>query len=121
MRKTLMLEQLNPFTLNNLGFTMESQGDLESALRYYNDASITHSSEPIVVSLDPKWRGKPISDIAFKNEQAVRARLESQQSNQDKAARLHVQGVSALNHNQDEKAYQDFREAYRLDPNSAFS
>jgi Flp pilus assembly protein TadD len=121
LRNTLKLDPRNPFTLNNLGYTMETQGDLDSALRFYNDASITHSSEPIVVSLDPKWRGKAISDVAFKNEQAVRARLESQQSNQDRAARLHVEGVSALNHNQDEKAYQDFREAYRLDPNSAFS
>ncbi len=121
LRNTLKLDPRNPFTLNNLGYTMEKQGDLDSALRFYNDASITHSSEPIVVSLDPKWRGKPISDVAFKNEQAVRARLQSQASNQDKAARLQVQGVSALNHNQDEKAYQDFREAYRLDPNSAFS
>ncbi len=121
LRNTLKLDPRNPFTLNNLGYTMEKQGDLDSALRFYNDASITHSSEPIVVSLDPKWRGKPISDVAFKNEQAVRARLDSQQSSQDKAARLQVQGVSALNHNQDDKAYQDFREAYKLDPNSAFS
>jgi Flp pilus assembly protein TadD len=121
LRETLKLDPRNPFTLNNLGFAMEKQGDLESALRYYNDASITHSSEPIVVSLDPRWRGKPISDVAFKNEQAVRARLESQQSNQDRAARLHVEGVSALNHNQNDKAYRYFQEAYKLDPQSAFS
>jgi Flp pilus assembly protein TadD len=121
LRDTLKLDPRNPFTLNNLGFTMEKQGDLEAALRYYNDASITHSTEPIVVSLNPKVRGKAISDVAFRNEQAVRARLESQQSNEDKAARLNVQGVSALNHNQDQKAYQDFRDAYKLDPQSAFS
>jgi Flp pilus assembly protein TadD len=121
LRSTLKLDPRNPFTLNNLGYAVEMQGDLDSALRFYNDSSITHSSEPIVVSIDPKWRGKPISDIAFRNEQAVRARLQSQQSNQDRAARLHVEGVSALNHNQDEKAYQNFREAYKLDPNSAFS
>jgi Flp pilus assembly protein TadD len=121
LRQTLKLDPRNPFTLNNLGFAMEKQGDLESALRFYNDASITHSSEPVVVSLDPRWRGKAISDVAFKNEQAVRARLESEQSNQDRAARLHVEGVSALNHNQNEKAYLDFREAYKLDPQSAFS
>jgi Flp pilus assembly protein TadD len=121
LRDTLKLDPRNPFTLNNLGFDMESQGDLESALRYYNDASLTHSSERIVVSLDPRWRGKPISDIAFKNEQAVRARLTSQQSNQDRAARLNVQGVSALNHNQDDKAYEDFRQAYKLDPQNSFS
>lgn len=121
LRETLKLEPRNPFTLNNLGFDMETQGDLESALRFYNDASRIHSSEPVVVSLDPRWRGKPISDIAFKNEQAVRARLASQQSNQDRAARLNVQGVSALNHNDDAKAYQDFENAYRLDPQNSFS
>jgi Flp pilus assembly protein TadD len=121
LRDTLKLDPRNPFTLNNLGFAMESQGDLESALRYYNDASLTHSTEPVVVALDPHWRGKPISDIAFNNEQGVRARLSSEQSYQDRAARLHVQGVSALNHNQPDKALSYFQQAYKLDPQNAFS
>src|SRR5260370_25962528 len=72
LREILKLDPRNPFTLNNLGFAMEGQGDLESALRYYNDASLTHSSEPIVVALDPHRRGRPISDVAFNNIQAVR-------------------------------------------------
>jgi len=121
LRDTLKLDPKNPFTLNNLGFTMETQGDLESALHYYNQASITHSQEPVVVSLDPHWRGKPISDVAFNNEQAIRARLAAEQTKQDQAARLHVQGVSALNHNEPDKAYDYFRRAYNLDPQSSFS
>lgn len=121
LRDTLKLDPRNPFTLNNLGFAMEGQGNLESALQYYNQASMTHSSEPIVVALDPHWRGKPISEIAFNNEEAVRRRLQSEQSSQDRAARLNVQGVSALNHNQDDKAYNYFRQAYKLDPQNAFS
>jgi Flp pilus assembly protein TadD len=121
LRETLKLDPKNPFTLNNLGYTMEGQGDLQSALRYYNDASITHSNEPVVVAIDSRWRGKPISDIAFQNEQAVRERLASQASNQDLAARLNVQGVSALNHNQPSRAFGYFEQAYKLDPQSAFS
>lgn len=121
LRDTLKLDPRNPFTLNNLGFAMEGQGDLESALRYYNDASLTHSQEPIVVALDPHWRGKPISEVAFNNEQAVRARLSSETSSQDRAARLNVQGVSALNHNQPDKALKDFQQAFKLDPQNAFS
>ena len=121
LRDTLKLDPRNPFTLNNLGFAMEGQGDLESALRYYNQASMTHSSEPVVVAIDPRWRGKPISDIAFRNEQSVRQRLASEQSNQDRAARLNVEGVSALNHNDNDKALDFFRQAYKLDPQSAFS
>ena len=121
LRSTLKLDPRNPFTLNNLGFAMEGQGNLEAALRYYNDASITHSTEPIVVALDPHWRGKAISDVAFRNEQSVRARLASEQSAQDRAARLNVQGVSAINHNEPDRALDYFRQAYQLDPQSAFS
>jgi Flp pilus assembly protein TadD len=121
LRNTLKLDPRNPFTLNNLGYTMESEGDLQSALHYYNQASMTHSSEPIVVTLDPHWQGKPISNIAFRNAQAVRERLASEESSRDRAARLNVQGVSALNHNDPKKAYKDFREAYKVDPQNAFS
>src|SRR5215470_18511625 len=52
LRDTLKLAPRNPFTLNNLGFAMEGQGDLESALRYYSEASFTHSSDAVVVALD---------------------------------------------------------------------
>jgi len=121
LRETLKLDPRNPFTLNNLGYTVEMQGDLQAALGYYNQAAVTHSSDPVVVSLDPHWRGKPISDVAFRNEEAVRTRLASETSNQDKAARLEVQGVSALNHNDADKAYDLFRQAYKLDPQSAFT
>lgn len=121
LRNTLKLQPNNPFTLNNLGYTMEMQGNLEQALQYYNDASITHSTEPIVVAVDPRWRGKPISDVAFRNEEAVRQRLQSEGNQQQKAARLNLEGVSALNHNQQDKAEQYFREAYQIDPQNAFS
>jgi Flp pilus assembly protein TadD len=121
LRATLKLDPRNPFTLNNMGFALETQGNLEGALRYYNEASMTHSSEPVVVAIDPRWRGKSISDIAFNNVQAVRARLASERTARDQAARLNVEGVSALNHNESEKAVQYFERAYKLDPQSAFS
>jgi Flp pilus assembly protein TadD len=121
LRETLKLEPRNPFTLNNLGFAMEGQGDLETALRYYSEASFSHSSEPVVVALDPHWRGKPISEIAAGNAAAVRTRLTAELSAQDKAARLNAEGVAAINHNQQEKALGYFEQAYKLDPYNAFS
>src|SRR5260370_42514172 len=99
LREILKLDPRNPFTLNNLGFAMEGQGDLESALRYYNDASLAHSSEPIVVALDPHRRGRPIRDGGLNNMQAVRRRLHSEQSAPDPAPPPNVEGVSALEHN----------------------
>src|SRR5215475_12623470 len=121
LRETLKLAPRNPFTLNNLRFAMEGQGDLESALRYYSEASDVHSSDAVVVALDEHWRGKPISEVAAGNAASVRARLTSEQNAQDKAARLNVQGVAALNHNQQDKALEFFQQAYKLDPYSAFS
>ena len=121
LRNTLKLNPRNPFTLNNLGYAMETQGNLEAALQYYNQASISHSSEPIIVAIDSRWRGKPISDIAFRNEEAVRKILQSEGSQQAKAARLNLEGVSALNHNDPINAEEYFRQAYRLDPQNAFS
>jgi len=121
LRSTLKLNPQNPFTLNNLGYAMEAQGDLEAALQYYNNASISHSTEPVVVAIDPRWRGKAISDVAFRNEQAVRRRIESEGSQQARAARLNLEGVSALNHNHPQKAESYFRQAYQLDPQNAFS
>jgi len=121
LRNTLKLNPKNPFTLNNLGYAMESQGDLEAALQYYNQASIGHSNEPIIVAIDSRWRGKAISDIAFRNEQAVRQTLQSQGSQQARAARFSLEGVSALNHNNPQRAEDYFRQAYQLDPQNAFS
>lgn len=121
LRDTLKLDPKNPFTLNNLGYAMEGQGDLEQALRYYNEASMTHSKEPVVVARDFRWRGRPISDIAFENEKAVRKRLATEESDLQRAARLNLEGVSAINHNDSPKAYDYFRQAYKLAPENAFS
>jgi Flp pilus assembly protein TadD len=121
LRQTLKLDPKSSFTLNNLGYAMEAQGSLEQALQYYNQASLSHSTEPIVVAVDPRWRGKSISDVALRNSEAVRQRLQAETSQQEKAARLNLEGVSALNHNQPDQAEQYFRQAYQLDPQNAFS
>ena len=121
LRQTLKIDPKSPFTLNNLGYAMEAQGNLEKALQYYNDASVLHSTEPIVVAVNPRWRGQPISNVASRNAEAVRERLQAEGSEQARAARFNLQGVSALNHNQPDQAEQYFRQAYQLDPQNAFS
>jgi Flp pilus assembly protein TadD len=121
LQRTLAIDPQNPFTLNNLGFTMEAEGELESAFKYYTQAANLHSSEPIVVSMDPHWRGKPISEIAANNARAVRQRLDTEQTVADKVARLNLQGVSALNRNDPQGARRYFEEAYTLDPRNAFT
>ena len=121
LQRTLAVDPRNAFTLNNLGFTMEAEGELESAFRYYSQAANVHSSDPVIVTLDPHWRGKPISEIAANNAKAVRRRLETEQTTEDRVARLDLQGVSALNRNDSQAARRYFEQAYKLDPRNAFT
>jgi Flp pilus assembly protein TadD len=121
LRQTLAANPHNAFTLNNLGYTMETEGDLNAAYQFYTQAANQHSSDKTIVAPDPRWRGKPISEVAERNARAVNKRVESEQSTEAQVARLNLQGVSALNHNQPQKAREFFQQAYKLDPRNAFA
>ena len=121
LRKTLERNPNSPFTINNLGYVMEQEGDLDQALAYYTKAASSNSSESVVVALDTHWRGKAISQVAASNAEAVRRRLATEDSVEARAARLNLQGVYALNHNDSAKARVDFQQAYKLDPQNAFA
>jgi Flp pilus assembly protein TadD len=121
LQKALALDPKNPFTLNNLGFAKEKEGELEQAMRYYSQASATGSNEPVIVTINKDWRGKPIREIADNNAKAVRKELERGESPDTKIARLNLRGVSAINRNDRKLARQYFEQAYKLDPNNAFT
>lgn len=116
----LALDPHNPFTLNNLGVTKEMEGDLESALKYYSAAADTHSSRPVIVTLNRAWRGKSVSEMAAGSARDLQQRIRTETA-QERAARLNFRGVEAINRNDWRDATQNFRAAYSLDPNSAFS
>lgn len=120
LRKTLALSPQNPFTLNNLGVALEEEGDLDNALRYYTQAAQAHSTEPVIVTRSQSWKGKPVSEMAAESAKRLRQRMQSE-SSQARSAQLNLHGVLAINHNDWQAAEQDFRQAYALDPNNAFS
>ncbi|HET7208016.1 MAG TPA: tetratricopeptide repeat protein [Terriglobales bacterium] len=121
LRRALAGAPHNPFTLNNMGYVMEAEGDLQSALKYYSAAASLHSTEVILVAPNEKWRGKPISEIAAQNAKLVSETIARGEDLQARVARLNLRGVAALNHNDPNAARQFFQEAYKLDPNNAFS
>lgn len=121
LQQALALDPRNTFTLNNLGVTSESQGDYEQALTFYMAAADSHSSEPVVVTLNHDWRGKPISMMAADSARKLRERMQKAATDQAQAALFAVRGVSATNGNDWPAAKQDFLRSYSLDPNSAFS
>lgn len=121
LQKALALDPRNPFTLNNLGFAKEKEGELEQAMKYYNQASATGSNEPVIVTINKDWRGKPIREIADNNAKAVRKELERGEATDTKIARLNLRGVSAINRNDRKLARQYFEQAYKIEPDNAFT
>jgi Flp pilus assembly protein TadD len=121
LQQTLKLSPQNPFTLNNLGLALESRGDFDGALHYYTLAAQADSDEPVAVTLSSSWRGKPISQMAAASANRLRQWLQQKESPQAQAAQLNLLGVGAINRNDWFDADRDFRQAYALDPNSAFS
>ena len=121
LEKTLALDPRNAFTLNNLGVAKESQGEYGEALRYYNAAANEHVEDPVIVTMNGSWRGKPVSDMARSSGDRLRKHMKNLQSEQAQVALLNLRGVSAANRN-DWRAAQDyFSQAYRLGPDNAFS
>ena len=121
LKEALAMDPKNAFTLNNLGVAQEATGDLESALTYYDAAASSRSTEPVVVTRNLAWRGKPVSEMAADSARNLRKRMQTMNPNEVRAAMLAIRGVSATNENNWSVAKQDFLEAYTLDPQSAFA
>lgn len=121
LQKALALDPRNTFTLNNIGVAKEARGDYDEALTYYAAAADSHSMEPVIVTLNRAWRGKPVSVMAADSAKKLRERMQKAASSQAQAALLAVRGVSATNRNDWPAARQDFLKSYSLDPYSAFS
>ncbi len=121
LREGLLLDEQNPFTLNNLGVADEMIGDYTGALKYYSAAAEARSSEEVVVTQDRAWRGKPVSVMAGASAMRLEERIKKLNSSEVTAAILTLHGVLAINQNEWPVARKDFLESYSLNPYSAFS
>ena len=121
LHQALPLDPQNPFTLNNLGVADEAIGDYDYALKSYAAAADQHSKEPVVVTLDGQWRGKPVSAMAASSQRRLEDRLRKMGEAKQNAVQLSLRGVSAANQNNWQAARKDFLDAYAVDPASAFS
>lgn len=121
LNKALAQDPKNPFTLNNLGYDMEQQGELKKAIEYYDQSAALQSDESVIVAVNKNWRGKPISEVAAENSRRVNQAIESNNTPEAQVAALNLRGVSALNRNDHKTAREDFEQAYKQDPNNAFA
>ena len=121
LKQAQTLDPKNPFTGNNLGVAEESIGDFDSALKDYVQVADMHSSEPVVVTEDREWRGRPVSEMARESAWRLDKRIRKMDPAEVRAVMLALRGVSATNQNDWAAARQNFLQAYSLNPNSAFS
>lgn len=61
--KAYLLDPQDPFTLNNLGYVAELEGDADRALRYYALASKDQTDAVIDQSSVASLKGKPLSEV----------------------------------------------------------
>jgi Flp pilus assembly protein TadD len=111
----------DPFLLNNLGYALETIGDIEGAQRAYSEAASLHSTKKVIVTPRLKWRGRPISEVAAANAVAVSEQIAKGEGLEAATARLNLRGVAALNDNHPSEAREFFLQAYQRDPQNAFT
>jgi len=121
LQQALKLDPRNPFTLNNMGYAKEKEGELEQAIKYYSQSAATGSHDAVSVAIDKDWRGRPISEIAARNAENTRKELQKSDDLQTRVIRLNLRAVSAMNRNDRKTAREDFQQAYKLDPRNAFA
>src|SRR5437868_8280630 len=121
LQQALSLNPRDPFTLNNLGYTKESEGELKEAEKYYQADARLNAKDPVIVTVNPSWRGHPISKIAARNAKAVERELRKRENSEQQVARLNLRGVTALNRNDAESARHYFEQAYKLNPEDGFT
>jgi len=111
----------DPFLLNNLGYAMETVGDIEGALRSYSAAASVHSTQRVVLTPREKWRGRPVTAVAKANATAVSEQIARGEGDEAATARLNLRGVVALNDNNPSAAREFFLQAYQRDAQNAFT
>lgn len=121
LQKALKLDPRNPFTLNNLGYAREREGELASAYQYYTAAANTNSHERVVIAINNDWRGKRISEVARENASNLNKRMQNGGDLESQVALLNLRGVSAFNRNDPNAAKEYIKKAYKLDPDNAFT
>ncbi len=108
--KAYLYDPADPFTLNNLGYVSELQGQVDRAEEFYRLATEQGSYATIDRSSAKQLKGRPMMDAlgTLKN---VPMRVN----------RIDVLGMALLSENQPFEADAMFEEALKLDPNNAFT
>lgn len=108
--KAYLYDPADPFTLNNLGYIAELQGQLERALNFYQLAAKQGSGASIDRSNTKQLEGKPIQDA-----------LNGLNDGTMRVNHINVQAVALLSENRNSEADNLLQRAVTIDPRNAFT
>ena len=108
--KAYLYDPADPFTLNNLGYISELEGDLERAQKFYGLSAEQASNASIDRSSAKRLEGKPMRE-AVVNLQDVSIRVN----------RINITAMSLLQKNRGFEALALLKQALPLDPRNAFT
>ncbi|HEY6307145.1 MAG TPA: tetratricopeptide repeat protein [Candidatus Angelobacter sp.] len=108
--KAYLVDPNDPFTLNNLGYVSELEGDLDRAQRYYDLAEANTSEAVIDRSTEKQLEGKVVSKVAGQY-----------LGDQMKVNQLNTQAVRLLNQDRAPEADLVLQHALKIDPNNPFA
>jgi len=121
LQKALTVDSQNPFTLNNLGYTKEKEGEVDAAYQFYSAAASRNSQDKVEVAIDKNWRGRAISDVARDNARKLNRRMRDVNDTESRVALLNLRGVSAMNRNDRHAGREFIQQAFKLAPDDAFT
>lgn len=108
--KAYLYDPVDPFTLNNLGYISELQGELDRAKKFYALASEQGSNANIDRSNARQLEGKPMQE-AFQSLQDVPMRVN----------RMNVTALDLLSKGKGQEAVTLLRQTIALDPRNPFT
>lgn len=108
--KAYLYDPADPFTLNNLGYIAELQGQLERALNFYQLAAKQGSGASIDRSNAKQLEGKPIQDA-----------LNGLNDGTMRVNHINVQAVALLSENRNSEADNLLQRAFTMDPRNPFT
>src|SRR5215472_15643126 len=108
--KAYLIDPDDPFTLNNLGYVAELEGDLDRAQKYYDQARANTSDAVVDKATTKQVEGKPVAKIAGDvSGQAVGVN------------QLNSEAVRLLNEDRAPEADLVLQQALKLAPNDPFT
>lgn len=108
--KAYLYDPSDPFTLNNLGYVAELQGQLDRAHKFYELATEQGSDAPIDLSSIDSLKGKPMM-AAYQNLQDLPMRVN----------RMNLDAMRLLAEGRGFEAAGLFEQALKLDPHNPFT